>query len=148
MKQQHWTATSADAPSHQHSSKHCLADTLGDSQKARLRSEKLMCVCTCSPFRPALRGGVCLTKHACQLSLACFVNTQRWLGSRARSPFTSVTWRYVKHDWLKGNYCSLRYSHSYCQSFLELQYLSAFALTNIIIYNLLQTQWQEMWQIS
>ncbi len=50
-----------------------------------LRSEKLMCVCTRSPFIPALRGGVRVAKHARQLSLACFVNTRRWLGSRARS---------------------------------------------------------------
>ncbi len=55
------------------------------AEKARLRSEKLMCVCTRSPFIPALRGGVRVAKHARQLSLACFVNTRRWLGSRARS---------------------------------------------------------------
>ncbi len=53
--------------------------------KARLRSEKLMCVCTRSPFIPAPRGGVRVAKHARQLSLACFVNTRRWLGSPARS---------------------------------------------------------------
>ncbi len=55
------------------------------AEKARLWSKKLMCVCTCSPFIPALRGGVRGVKHARQLSLACFVNTRRWLGSRARS---------------------------------------------------------------
>ncbi len=62
----------------------CLADTL-ETAMARLRSEKLMCVCTRSPFIPAPRGGVRVTKHARQLSLACFVNTRRWLGSPARS---------------------------------------------------------------
>ncbi len=45
----------------------------------------LLCVCTRSPFIPAPRGGVRVAKHARQLSLACFVNTRRWLGSRARS---------------------------------------------------------------
>ncbi len=49
----------------------------GDSRKARLRSEKLLCVCTRSPFIPEPRGGVRVAKHARQLSLACFVNTRR-----------------------------------------------------------------------
>ncbi len=57
----------------------------GRGTQSRLLSEKLMCVCTRSPFIPALRGGVRVAKHARQLSLACFVNTRRWLGSPARS---------------------------------------------------------------
>ncbi len=55
------------------------AHSLGSS------AEKIMCVCTRSPFIPVLRGVVRMAKHAHQLSLACFVNTRRWLGSRARS---------------------------------------------------------------
>ncbi len=40
--------------------------TLWRLRKARLRSEKLLCVCTRSPFIPAPRGGVRVAKHACQ----------------------------------------------------------------------------------
>ncbi len=49
----------------------------GRGTQSRLLSEKLMCVCTRSPFIPAPRGGVRVAKHARQLSLACFVNTRR-----------------------------------------------------------------------
>ncbi len=55
-------------------------------------SEKIMCVCTCSPFIPLY---MCVMKHTRQLSLACFVlslrdsNTRRRLGSWARSHYVS-----------------------------------------------------------
>ncbi len=65
----------------------CLSlvlQTLWRLAMARLRSEKLLCVCTRSPFIPAPRGGVRVAKHARQPPLACFVNTRRWLGSPAR----------------------------------------------------------------
>ncbi len=52
-----------------------VLQTLWRLAMARLRSEKLLCVCTRSPFIPAPRGGVRVAKHARQL--ACFVNTQR-----------------------------------------------------------------------
>ncbi len=57
---------------------------------SRLLSKKL--ICTWPPFIPALWGGVRDAKHARQLSLACFINTRRWLGSQARSHLRQSLW--------------------------------------------------------
>ncbi len=40
-----------------------------------------------------------VAKHARQLSLACFVNTRRLLGSRARFHLHQSLWRHVERDW-------------------------------------------------
>ncbi len=70
--------------------------------KARLRSEKLMCVCTRSPFIPAPRGGVRVAKHARQLSLLVLLTLEDDWALR-RDPISQSLWRYVERDWLIGN---------------------------------------------
>ncbi len=42
-------------------------------------------------FIPAPRSGVCVTKHASQLSLACFVNTRKVIGLSSEIPLVSHT---------------------------------------------------------
>ncbi len=104
MKQQHWTATSADAPSHQHSSKCCLADTLGDSLK-RLGSEaKSWCAfARALLLYPRCRAGCAWRNtHANCHWLVLLTLEGDW--ALGRDPISQSHWRYVERDWLIGNH--------------------------------------------